>query len=438
MDSHRAWVASRQGRHGRMTLTTKHADIDVQTTAGDGTFEYLEAAAQAFDRAPLAMALIDMTGHCIWVNEAAEHIFGYSTSDLAGRALSEFGVPDEPDDDAVLFAEAAAGRIAAWERVKQVHTRDRLTWIHARYWVIPAEPGRPSFVVTQVARLTARQAALHDAVRHLAEAAALSAGARAGEDEPIAEAAATILATETDQRGAQASSHVFERLLPGWPPATAAPGAEIAEEVALESPSSADAFTVTLYEAAQLLNVSGSTLRRWADSGRVGCARTAGGHRRFRLADIQRLRSERRRPSEVRRQEYPARPLPFVAATLERHAPELAGRIARCLYIGPPGWFETPEATAPIRALLGTLARAFATGEFHDTQGAVRQLMHRAELGGASLAERHGFIQTYDAILRRQLRELGCPRVELAGAAQTASAMTYQLVADYDRELSGR
>jgi excisionase family DNA binding protein len=195
---------------------------------------------------------------------------------------------------------------------------------------------------------------------------------------------------------------------------------------------------VTLYEAAQLLNISGSTLRRWADSGRLGCVRTSGGHRRFRLADIQRLRMERHPVSEVRMQAYPTRPFPFVAATLQRHAGELTSRAARCLYVGPPGWFERPESSGSVQALLGSLARAFATGDFHDAQGAVRSVMHQAQLGGATLAERHGFIQVLDAVLRRQLRELGCPRLEQAGAAQAAAAMTYQLIADYDRQVAGR
>lgn len=38
---------------------------------------------------------------------------------------------------------------------------------------------------------------------------------------------------------------------------------------------------LSLSEASSLLGVHASTLRRWADSGRVPCQRTPGGHRRF-------------------------------------------------------------------------------------------------------------------------------------------------------------
>lgn len=41
-----------------------------------------------------------------------------------------------------------------------------------------------------------------------------------------------------------------------------------------------------LSEAAALAGVSSSTLRRWADEGRIASYRTAGGHRRFRVTDL--------------------------------------------------------------------------------------------------------------------------------------------------------
>src|ERR1019366_1121149 len=42
--------------------------------------------------------------------------------------------------------------------------------------------------------------------------------------------------------------------------------------------------------AAELLGVSINTLRRWSDDGKVTCYRSAGGHRRFRRADVDALR----------------------------------------------------------------------------------------------------------------------------------------------------
>src|SRR5215469_12713125 len=52
---------------------------------------------------------------------------------------------------------------------------------------------------------------------------------------------------------------------------------------------SVDTTWLGLHEASVLLGVSLSTVRRWADSGKVPVYRTAGGHRRFRRQELQSL-----------------------------------------------------------------------------------------------------------------------------------------------------
>jgi excisionase family DNA binding protein len=47
---------------------------------------------------------------------------------------------------------------------------------------------------------------------------------------------------------------------------------------------------LTLQEASELLCVAPSTVRRWADAGRIPTRRTAGGHRRFDAAAVRALR----------------------------------------------------------------------------------------------------------------------------------------------------
>ncbi len=45
---------------------------------------------------------------------------------------------------------------------------------------------------------------------------------------------------------------------------------------------SADGASLTPGQAARILGVSPKTVNRWADDGRIPCAITLGGHRRFR------------------------------------------------------------------------------------------------------------------------------------------------------------
>lgn len=48
----------------------------------------------------------------------------------------------------------------------------------------------------------------------------------------------------------------------------------------------ADGTYVTPAQAARMLGVSSKTVARWAAAGRIRCAVTLGGHRRFRVEDI--------------------------------------------------------------------------------------------------------------------------------------------------------
>jgi excisionase family DNA binding protein len=58
------------------------------------------------------------------------------------------------------------------------------------------------------------------------------------------------------------------------------------------TPTTTERRWLRLGPAAELLGVSANTLRRWSDAGRIACYRSAGGHRRFRRADIEALLRE--------------------------------------------------------------------------------------------------------------------------------------------------
>src|SRR5215212_11157503 len=60
-----------------------------------------------------------------------------------------------------------------------------------------------------------------------------------------------------------------------------------------EPPNSSD--WLTLAQASRVLGVSGATLRRWADDGRVSVFTTPGGHRRFSRRTLQHLLPTARR-----------------------------------------------------------------------------------------------------------------------------------------------
>lgn len=161
--------------------------------------------------------------------------------------------------------------------------------------------------------------------------------------------------------------------------------------------------TLTTSEAAALLGVSVPTIRLWADSGRVPCHKTPGGHRRFeveeladwlRSADAPPPRSVRPAPAEL---EF--MPCPMLARLLVRRTEAIARRLrehpadAPALPVPPPG---ATAAMKEAQRYVRPLARALETGR-------LGQLDERAEATGLRGVARD---QEVDVILRdRRLSE---------------------------------
>jgi excisionase family DNA binding protein len=63
----------------------------------------------------------------------------------------------------------------------------------------------------------------------------------------------------------------------------------MAEAASIPNAPAPDSRWVTLGRASEILGVDESTLRRWADSGRLRVYRTPGGHRRFSLVNLEEM-----------------------------------------------------------------------------------------------------------------------------------------------------
>jgi diguanylate cyclase (GGDEF)-like protein/excisionase family DNA binding protein len=189
-------------------------------------------------------------------------------------------------------------------------------------------------------------------------------------------------------------------------------------------PAAAGGVTVTLGEAADALGISTSTVRRWADTGRIQVVRTSGGHRRFPVSELRRLAAEAATTTkpEVRNTALPAEPLPALHELLGGAAGELAAAVARGLYEGPaPGWFASPAGREALGAWATALAAASRKGEYEPALDATRRLVTHADLAGATLLERHSYLERFGDASVRTLQERGANRPELIGARRLFS-----------------
>jgi excisionase family DNA binding protein len=94
---------------------------------------------------------------------------------------------------------------------------------------------------------------------------------------------------------------------------------------------------LSISEAAQVLDVSVSTLRAWSASGRIPCARTRGGHRRFSRLELRRWMADAPDPAPRRRTLLGIAASPAAADLLLALMPEIASRAEMLLADALPG-----------------------------------------------------------------------------------------------------
>jgi excisionase family DNA binding protein len=161
--------------------------------------------------------------------------------------------------------------------------------------------------------------------------------------------------------------------------------------------------TLTTSEAAALLGVSVPTVRAWADSGRVPCHRTAGGHRRFELEELSDWLRGADAPPPRAVSPAPAQleftPCPLLARHLVRRTESIARRLRAHPPRGPSLPLPEPGPTAAMteaQRYVRPLSRALQTGR-------LGQLDERARATGLRGITRG---QEVDVILRdRRLSE---------------------------------
>lgn len=191
---------------------------------------------------------------------------------------------------------------------------------------------------------------------------------------------------------------------------------------------------LTLGQATDALGVSASTVRRWADHGLIGTTRTAGGHRRFRAADVYAVRDARHGRPILRCPEPPADAAPAAGRLMQRFGPEVLGRVAELLYErGAEGWFQSHHALELGWEWTNALASGLRTGQYAASDTASRSYMRRARLGGASLLECHLVLERFTQALVRVARQEDCPQTEVIVLRRLLAAVDIALLEDAEQ-----
>src|SRR5512146_1476691 len=88
-----------------------------------------------------------------------------------------------------------------------------------------------------------------------------------------------------------------------------------------------------LAEAARLLGIHPSTLRRWADAGKITHEKTVNGRRRFRRQVLEQVRREMHQPAFAKETAY-------VDSSIETHTLAVARQRSGELLTRPGSWYD--------------------------------------------------------------------------------------------------
>jgi diguanylate cyclase (GGDEF)-like protein/PAS domain S-box-containing protein len=114
----------------------------------------------AFDDAAIGMALVDLQGRWLQVNEALAHITGYSSEQLIGMGFRDLTPDDEVRQDVQALDELVAGRRNVYVAEKRYRRADGgIVWISLSVSLVRGPDGQPIHLISQMQDVTDRKAA---------------------------------------------------------------------------------------------------------------------------------------------------------------------------------------------------------------------------------------------------------------------------------------
>ena len=123
-----------------------------------GLREERERFQSAFANAPIGMALIDMDGCWLQLNNALCRITGYSEGELRATTLRALTHPDDINLDVPLLRQLLDGQIPNYQVEKRCrHARGHFVWMLVTVSLVRDDKGRALYVITQFQDISERK-----------------------------------------------------------------------------------------------------------------------------------------------------------------------------------------------------------------------------------------------------------------------------------------
>lgn len=123
---------------------------------------------QAFDHAPIGMALVEPNGRFCRVNRALCEIVGYEEDSLVGKTFQQITHPEDLHTDLEYVRQVLDGDRRTYQMEKRyLHADGREVWVMLSVSLVRASDGSPLHFISQIEDISGRKA-LEERLRHLA------------------------------------------------------------------------------------------------------------------------------------------------------------------------------------------------------------------------------------------------------------------------------
>jgi diguanylate cyclase (GGDEF)-like protein/PAS domain S-box-containing protein len=117
----------------------------------------------AFEDAAVGMALVDLSGRWLRVNEALARLTGYAPADLVGKQFQQLSIAEELPTDLQALEQLAAGERNVYQTEKRYTRRDGgIVWVALSVSLVRDDEGNPLSLISQMQDITDRKAAEHE------------------------------------------------------------------------------------------------------------------------------------------------------------------------------------------------------------------------------------------------------------------------------------
>jgi len=117
-----------------------------------------DATESAFVEAPIGMALVDMAGRTLRVNDAFCRITGYTTAEACGRPFRELSVTHDADIDSSQKLDLLAGRLRRYDvETRYQHALGHSVEVLVSVSLVRDDVGQPRNLIVQVQDISERK-----------------------------------------------------------------------------------------------------------------------------------------------------------------------------------------------------------------------------------------------------------------------------------------